>query len=241
MIRINLVPGAKRARREGGLGVADAVAYVQGLGARVRDPYLAAAVVSVLIAVLFTGGGYLRQTARKNALAERQATASADSARYSVIVRERASAVASRDSTRRQLRIIRSIDDNRFVWPHVLDEVSRALPPYTWLTTLEQTIVPVAPAAPAPNAGAKGAAATPDTVRSPPPRVHLVGITVDIQALTRFMKDLEASPFIENVTLNKSDLIVVDDKEVTRFELDCDYQAPEPMAISTVPASLQAR
>ena len=36
--------------------------------------------------------------------------------------------------------------------------------------------------------------------------MRLVGRTVDIQALTRFMKDLEASPFLTNVQLDKSEL-----------------------------------
>ena len=29
-----------------------------------------------------------------------------------------------------------AIDEDRYIWPHILDEVSRALPPYTWITVL---------------------------------------------------------------------------------------------------------
>ena len=36
----------------------------------------------------------------------------------------------------RSLNMIRAIDDDRYIWPHVMDEVSRALPPYTWLVSL---------------------------------------------------------------------------------------------------------
>jgi Tfp pilus assembly protein PilN len=245
MIQVNLIPGAKKARRSGGASAAGALgALVSRVGARVKDPFLAAAVVSVVAAVLVVGGTYLSQTAREGAVAERQERATGDSARYALILRERASAIAQRDSVSRQLQIIRSIDNDRFIWAHVMDEVSRALPPYTWLTAVEQTSAPALAATPAAEAKAdsakKGAAAD-----SAPPAValkmHIVGNTVDIQALTRFMKDLEASPFVQNVTLNKSTLIAVDGKEVTQFELDCEYQKPDPAALRTVAVSLQAR
>lgn len=241
MIQINLLPGAKKTRGRGAAGAASALgAFASGLGSRVKDPFLAAAVASVAVAVLFVGGSYLRQTARETRVAERQEAATADSARNAVILRDRNSALAQRDSVARQLQIIRSIDNDRFIWPHVMDEVSRALPPYTWLTAVEQTS---APALATPAAGTDSAAQKAKADSAPPAalKIHVVGNTVDIQALTRFMKDLEASPFVQNVTLNKSTLIVVDGKEVTQFELDCEYQKPDPAAIRTVALSLPPR
>ena len=95
-----------------------------------------------------------------------------------------------------------------------MDEVSRALPPYTWLTSMAQTsAVPAPPGseppAPAAAPGQRPAAparsqvsARADTV---PQRLTFrsIGNTVDIQALTRFMKHLEASPFIEERTADQ--------------------------------------
>ena len=52
---------------------------------------------------------------------------------------------------------------------------------------------------------------------------RIIGNTVDIQALTRFMRLLEASPFVENVTLVKSSLILIENKEVTEFTLDVKF------------------
>ncbi len=245
MIQINLLPGAKKVRSGGASGAAGALgALASGVAARVKDPFLAGTVVSVLVAVLFVGGTYLRQTARENSVAERQQIATGDSTRYALILRERTSAIAQRDSVARQLQIIRSIDNDRFVWAHVMDEVSRALPPYTWLTAVEQSSAPMLPeAALAPTAtdSARKAAAAADSAPPAALKIHIVGNTVDIQALTRFMKDLEASPFVQNVTLNKSTLIAVEGKEVTQFELDCEYQKPDPAALRTVAVSLQAR
>ena len=71
-------------------------------------------------------------------------------------------------------------------------------------------------------------------------RFRLVGHTVDIQALTRFMKSLEASPFIQNVQLSRSDLVQAEGKEVTEFTLEAETQAPPPFAIKTVPLIVSA-
>ena len=72
-------------------------------------------------------------------------------------------------------------------------------------------------------------------------RFRLVGNTVDIQALTRFMKLLEASPYIENVQLAKSELVMVDGKEVTEFQLQAQYERPDTTLIATAPVSLSVR
>jgi Tfp pilus assembly protein PilN len=76
---------------------------------------------------------------------------------------------------RRQLAVISEIDSTRYAWAHVLDEVSRSMPPYTWLTAVQQTSAPPTPDgaadAPANGAAAKAAAkparATPPTPRRP--------------------------------------------------------------------------
>ena len=62
-----------------------------------------------------------------------------DSTRYAAVIAQRSAAEASRDSVVRQIDVIKAIDGTRFVWPHILDEVSRALPPYTWLVSIAQT------------------------------------------------------------------------------------------------------
>ena len=59
-----------------------------------------------------------------------------DSTRYASVLRERETAEAKRDTVLRSLNIIRAIDDDRYIWPHVMDEVSSALTPYTWIVAL---------------------------------------------------------------------------------------------------------
>ena len=143
-----------------------------------------------------------------------------------------------------QVELIRSFDNKRYVWPHIMDEVSRALPPYTWLVSITQTnttTLAQPDPTPPPKSGKKPGPPPVDTTSVPQVRLHIVGNTVDIQALTRFMKVLEASPFIQDVQLAKSAIILVDGKEVTEFQLDASYQTPDPSAIRTVPVSLSVR
>ena len=124
--------------------------------------------------------------------------------------RERETAEAKRDTVLRSAEHHPRIDDDRFIWPHIMDEVSRALPPYTWLVSLgfsgvgqaTSPITTVVEPEPAAAAGRRRKAAPTQVVRDTV-RIRLVGNTVDIQALTRFMKQLEASPFLENVQLDE--------------------------------------
>ncbi len=62
-----------------------------------------------------------------------------------------------------------------------------------------------------------------------------------IPILTRFMRVLEGSPFLENVMINKSNAMLIDGREVTEFTLDVHYQKPDPAAVTTVPITLSVR
>lgn len=72
-------------------------------------------------------------------------------------------------------------------------------------------------------------------------RFRLVGQTIDIQALTTFMRQLESSPFIQSVTLAKSEIVMVDGKDVTQFELSAAYEVPSPGVIRTTPLVVPVR
>jgi hypothetical protein len=64
---------------------------------------------------------------------------------------------------------------------------------------------------------------------------------VDIQALPRFMKDLEASPFLGNVQLDHSELATVDGKDVTQFQLTFSYTRPDSTLLRRAPLVLGNR
>jgi Tfp pilus assembly protein PilN len=243
MIEINLLPGSGKKTRSKGAGVNFSELTV-GFASKVKDPWLLGAVGSAVLAALLVGGMYWYQGTRTTSLDEQLRVARQDSVRFAAVINEKRKAEAQRDSVLRQVSLIKSFDDKRYVWPHLMDEVSRALPPYTWLVSISQTnSSTMAAPEPEPAKGkqAKTAAGAVDSAAVAPVQLRIVGHTVDIQALTRFMRVLEASPFIENVQLVKSTMILVDGKQVTEFQLDAAYQPPDPSVINVVPVSLSVR
>jgi Tfp pilus assembly protein PilN len=248
MIQINLLPGAGRKSRKGPGPKMDLGAAFSGIRGRVRDPWLIGLTASVVIAVAVVGGLWVTQNAREATLDEQLRKAVQDSTRYSSVLREREVAEAKRDTVVRSLNMIRAIDDDRYIWPHVMDEVSRALPPYTWLLALgfsgigqaQAPISTVAAPVSADSAKHKRKIVATVVVRD---SIHLriVGNTVDIQALTRFMKQLETSPFFEQVTLAKSERANDNGKEVTQFSLDMLYSRPGPTDVRRVPLAVSVR
>jgi Tfp pilus assembly protein PilN len=252
MIEVNLNPGSgKKKAKKGGGGGGGSVnlgASLANLKARVRDPWMLGALGSAVVAALLVGGLYTTQEARAARLDEELQKAVQDSTRYASVLKEREKAEAKRDTVLRSLNMIRAIDDDRFIWPHVMDEVSSALPPYTWLVSLGysgvgQATAPVRTVTPPESASPSGRRRRPtntqivlDTVR-----IRLVGNTVDIQALTRFMKQLEVSPFLEGVTLQSSARAMDNAKEVTQFQLDMLYTRPGQTDVRRVPLAVSVR
>ena len=252
MIQVNLLPGTS-SRSQG--RSFDLGGMISNATAGVRDKYMLAAVGSVGTVVLAVGLLFMSQSNLERSLTEREQKAMQDSARYKVVLAAKEKAEATRDSLYQQVAIIKSIDDSRFLWPHLLEEISNALPQYTWLTLVTQTSAPPSTAfqdtvkkaknAPVDTTKTKSEAAEKkaraDAVLAEAAKAtkfRVVGHTVDIQALTLFMKTLEASPYIQNVQLTRSDLVIVDTKEVTEFQLEAESQQPPPFLVKTVSYAL---
>jgi Tfp pilus assembly protein PilN len=248
MIQVNLLPGAAEKSQGRDFNLSG---LVSGAASSISDKYLVSAVGVVSATVLAVGFLFMGQSSRERTLMEREQRGVQDSARYRVVLEAKAKAEATRDSLYQQVAIIKSIDDSRYLWPHLLEEISNALPQYTWLTVVTQTSAPPSSAvqdttrrAAAKDADGKPKVSTAaekkaraDSVLAEASRAtkfRIVGHTVDIQALTLFMKTLEASPFIQNVQLTRSDLVLADNKEVTEFQLEAESQKPPPFLVKTV-------
>jgi Tfp pilus assembly protein PilN len=251
MIEINLLPGARKQKRSRSAAF-DFGAFFGNIAARIRDPYLIAAVVSTVIALLAVGGMFLYQNRKMDSLTEHAAKAAQDSTRYASVIAQRHAAEEQRDSVIRQINVIRAIDGTRFIWPHILDEVSRALTPYTWLISLQQTsaVSALSPeieaglgAGDAKNKTKLEAKADSDAIAAAQLSFRIVGQTIDIQALTRFITQLEASPWIENVVLVKTENKVVQpgNKDAIEFTLDMKLQKADSSAIRKVPLNVAVR
>jgi Tfp pilus assembly protein PilN len=141
-----------------------------------------------------------------------------------------------RDSLLAQITVIRRVDGDRYIWPHLLDEVTKALPAYTWLVDLG-TLAPPPPPPPVKGAKADSVVAT-----TPPPMTfQLNGRTIDIQAYTRFLRQLEASPWIENVTPVSAQTIVEKERPVTAFSIRAQYTQADSAYVRTAPFSQSVR
>ena len=247
MIPVNLHP--KRGTRSAGersAPLAAAGAFIARIRGAVTDAYLAGSVATVVAACAAVGFLYSSQAKAEAAIVAREDVAVRDSARFASLIVAQTKATARRDSLAAQLRVIAAIDSNRYVWAHLLDEMSRSLPAYTWLTNVEQTSTPPAPptvdTTTAPKG--KGDRAKPAVDSSAMPhatRFRVVGHTVDIQALTMFMRDLEGSPFVRNVQLARSEAVLADGKDVTQFTLDAEYQTPPRSALRTDTITVRVR
>ena len=251
MIEINLVPGARKQKRSRSAAF-DFTAFFGSVASRIRDPYLIVAASTTVLAIAAVGGMFLYQNHKAGALTDHETKSTQDSTRYSAVVAQRRAAEQQRDSVVRQIDIIRAIDGTRFVWPHILDEVSRALTPYTWLKSLQQTSA-VSTLSPEVAAGLGAgstknktkaeAKADSDAVAAAQLSFRIVGQTIDIQALTRFITQLEASPWIENVVLVKTENVAAQsgNRDVIEFTLDMKQQVPDSSAIRKVPLSVAVR
>ena len=264
MIQINLLPGdgKKKRRPQSAKGLKFEIRPAEifaSLAGKIIDKYMLGAIAAAGISGALIILMFVHQAAKASGLEARETKAVNDSAQFGAVLSAKAKAEASRDSLYQQIAIIKSIDDSRYLWSHLMYEISTALPQYTWLTEITQTSAPRSAAA----ADTSKKAVVVDSTASPQKRAadrnravkarsdsllaaakelkfKIVGHTVDIQALTRFMKSLEASPFIQNVQLSRSDLVQAEGKEVTEFTLEAETQSPPAFAIKTVPLVVSA-
>jgi Tfp pilus assembly protein PilN len=132
--------------------------------------------------------------------------------RYAEAIQAADSLKARQDTLLQRAQVIQGIDADRYVWPHILDEISTSLPDHTWLTSIQQV----------------GGTSTGIEFR-------LDGMTGQTPALTRFMRDLENSPFIREVRLQSQEQIQQGQTLINSFVLLARYQVPDSTAITTEP------
>jgi Tfp pilus assembly protein PilN len=221
MITINLKPGSKRAKA--GASLAGGLSALRGLPGRVKDPWPMTAVAVWVLLLGFLGWAWLGSAARLRTLGPQLETARSENRRYKSFLVEKKKAMAARDSVVSQIATIRAVDGERYVWPHILDEVTRALPSYTWLIDLSTVTQPNT---------AEGA-----TSSSPNVGIQMVGRTMDIQGFTRFMRQLEDSPWLKDVTVISTETVIDRGRAVTAFTVKASYVRPGRTQTQAAPVS----
>lgn len=167
----------------------------------VSSPLLA----GVLLFLVLAGAVYMYigQGRQIDSLEERIDLARQDSTRYSRAIAKIREIESTQSAIVQRIQAIQSVDQGRFRWPHVLQEVSRSLPENTWLTSVT-----------------KG-----DDVTGPD-AIEITGVTFSNLTLTQFMLDLESSPYLERVSLIGSTRSSVQGTDVTSFALLAAYIQP---------------
>ena len=215
MIEVNLLPGGKKRRPSkggGGGGGLLGKLSIPDIGGLLGDTYTMASAVVVLGVLGIVGFWYLGLSTRQGDVQVELAEAMQDSANYADLIQRNATIEARRDSIAQKVQIIQEIDALRYVWPHLLDELARALPDYTWLTQVIQVSV-----------GSEV-------------EFQVRGRAGNNLALTTFWRQLQESPFIRDVQLVQTEQVLEPTGQlVYAFQLDCVYGAPPLDLIETVP------
>lgn len=212
MIEVNLHPaGAKaRRRRTAAPSLPSWLRPARSAGGE-RDPWTVVALAVPAVALLAIAGMWLAQRSRAADLEASIAEAVADSTRLADLRALSDSLVARERTIRERLVLVQGLDEGRFVWPHLLDEVSRSLPEYTWLTAIR--------------------------VSTPLPdlRVQVDGLAANPLAITRFVRNLQESPFVSGVTIVGSQQQLVDNVAAQAFKILVRYADPPEGAVDRVP------
>ncbi len=215
MIEINLLPG-KKGKRGGKGGASFKLPDFKGLAASVKDPWLIACASSWVMVAAMVLLLYVPRLRAVSALVPKLEASHQEADRMKAVLKTKADAEARRDTLLAQIRVIHDIDRERYIWPHVLDAIAKALPPYTWL----------------------------DDITSRPPdqdttsagvsfQIH--GKSADIQAITRFVRNIEESPFLQGATQVSTTVVTDHGRDVFDYVLNVKYQQPDSTILTMQP------
>jgi Tfp pilus assembly protein PilN len=236
MITVNLRPGQKRKRTGNPFaGLLNGLSGLRELGAKVKDPLLMSAVGAWVLVVGGLGLIYLNNARQLYTLEPRLEQARSEHRRFKAFITDKRRQEKIRDSLLAQITVIRSVDGDRYVWPHLLDEITKALPAYTWLVDLGVT--GVTPGASSTPPRTKADSVADSVARHRPLAFQINGRTIDIQAYTRFLRQLEASPWIVDVVPVSAQTVVEKERPVTAFTIRASFNRADSAYIRTAPFS----
>jgi len=222
VIEVNLLPGARKGRPGGGVlsGLSGALKGLRkgrgggggGAGAT-GDPYMLFFAAAASVTIGYAAYTYFGLSDERTEIEVRIEEEVQDSIRFADLI-ERTNLLAARnDSIAQRVQIMQEIDADRYVWPHILDEVAAAVPDFTWLREVLY-------------------------VGGDPLQVRVTGRAGSIYAITNFMRRLEASRFLRAVQMDRAEQVpseAVPNDMVYVFELLMTYESPPLNELETVP------
>ena len=174
MIEVNLLPGGKKRPAKG----RRPSLTLPKIGGLPQDKWMVAAVLVGVLAVGAMAYLFMDVSSRAEEAEAALVEARDDSVRYAAQIARTQALMARRDSIVQRVSVIQEIDQGRYIWPHILDEVARAVPDYTWLTSVYQL-----------------------QVTDQGPRIQIEGVAGNPYAVAALMENLEASAFLRGVDM----------------------------------------
>lgn len=208
MIDVNLHPSRARKRRKRRRGLSGLSFEMPDFGNVAvldtfrGDPWNAAMIASFIVVPVVVIFLWLQQRSEAEELQARLDGALADSARLAEQLALNDSLTRRRAQIRSRIQVVRQLDQNRYVWPHVLDEISAALPRDAWLDAVRQ--------------------------QSPLPdlQVQLTGIAGTPLVVTDYVRNLERSPYVGEVQIVGTSKQMEDGVATQAFTLNISYVTP---------------
>lgn len=227
LIQINLSGGPAKKKKGGGGGFQ--MPDVKALVGKIKDPALVAGVVVWIASAAVIGLLWIGANEKLAGLQENQLRLESEARRFRNLIAQKRRAEALRDSLVAELAAIRRIDGSRFVWPHIMDEVTKALPDYTWIVSLNVL-------------SGGGGEMDPDNPEADPPvRFTIDGRTSDLSAYTRFVRQLSNSPWLTNVQFGAAQSVIEEEREVKAFTITATFRQADSAYIRTVPLRASVR
>ena len=214
MLEVNLHPDRKRRKRGGGFDAGELMGSLRSMvpSGGGGDPWTMA--LAIVALVVLGGGGALWyvQSNRLDDIESRIQSMAKDSARLANLQGIVDSLEQRRAEIRDRMAQVEDLDRGRYVWPHMMNELSDALPDAAWLTSLSR------------------ASAAPDL------QVSVEGVAASPLVITQYVRALRERQHVADVQMGGSQRTQLEQGSYGHsFNLTVTYRRPPPAAIRTRP------
>lgn len=213
MIEVNLHPGAEEKQKAGG-GLLEGLSLPEigglgGLEGLRENPWQTAMIASLIVVPLVVGAMWYTQRNAAQQLEQRLETARQDSARLADLRVLMDSLQTRQEEIRSRISLVRELDQGRYVWPHLMNQISRALPRDTWLLRMSRQ-------------------------GEDPVSVSLQGRSLDPMLITEFIRNLEASQYVAEVQFGGSSRTTFEGINVHQFTMTVTYSPAAPENVQRI-------
>lgn len=198
MLKINLLPPEKRKRLKKTKPASKKAMAMPSLKFDFKfDPWVVVPAALAVVLVLFIAGSFFWLGHQEKSIRTRRDTNRIELNRLKQVMLKIDRLKMQTVQVEERMEVVLKVDRNRFLWPRILDEISGALPRYTWLESISET--------------------------SPFPQliVRLEGTTMNNLSLSRFLRNLEMVSMLSSVKLISSAERVQGNFSTQYFIIEC--------------------